>query len=113
MKWNQDIRKVLYSRLYEKFGPCSEWHSRGNPTGELSDYNEFLKSMAVALGNLTGNGCTSGAVLQQIQWGIQEKQSSCLNTGAITNFIYNRAISLEAGLIKAADMPNYALFERK
>lgn len=118
MKWNQDIRRIIYKRLLEKFGPCSVWKHRLNPTGDKKVWEEFCGEMARGITELTGRNFIGkewdgSAVEAQIAWGIQEKQSVIKNTGGMTNFIYNRSIALEVGLIKSFDMPNFALFERK
>ena len=115
MKWNQDIRRIMYKRLLEEFGPCSKWNSRTNPTGNKEDWTNFCNSMARGLtqvtnNNFLGKNWEGSAVEAQIAWGIQEKQNSCINTGAITNFVYNRSMALEIGLIKSSDMPNYGEF---
>jgi len=118
MKWNQDIRRIVYKRLLEEFGPCSEWKSKQNPTGDKKVWKEFCSKVARGLTEFTGNNFIGkkwdGAAIEaQIAWGIQEKQSVIKNTGGMTNFIYNRSIALEVGLIKAADIPNFALFDKK
>lgn len=113
MKWTQNIRRIVYQRLLDEFGPCSEWHNRSNPTGNKQEYIAFLEQIANGLASINDDSCTRGAVENQIMWGIQESQSVCLNTGAITNFVYNRAIALEVGLIESGDMPDYGLFEKK
>ena len=120
MKWTQAIRKVMYLRIFEEFGPCSEWHNKNNPTGNLEDYKKFSTDIAIGLSKLTGKDFTGkkendlgSAVRSQIAWGIQEIQQSCINAGAVTNFVNNRAIALEVGLIKSSDMPNCAEFGYK
>jgi len=122
-KWTQDIRRVVYKRLMKEFGPCSEWKSRTNPTGDSKKWWKILNDIAIGLTSLTGHKFTSNefkkngerqeigsAVASQIQWGIQKIQQSCVNTGAVKNFVLNRAIALEIGLIDSTDMPNCAEF---
>ena len=117
MKWNQDIRRIIYKRLLEKFGPCWGWKNRMNPTGDKKVWREFCNEMAdgltILIGkNFVGKEWDGSAVEAQIAWGIQKKQSVIKNTGGMTNFVYNRSIALEVGLIEASDMPNFALFEK-
>jgi len=113
MKWNQDIRRIVYRLLMETFGSCENWHNRANPTGNYQEYKDFLERIADGLAFLTNNKCTSSAVKQQILWGIQKKQSTCKNVGYLRNFIDNRAMALEIGLINSKDLPSYALFDYK
>ena len=120
-KWNQDIRRIVYKRLLEEFGPCSEWKKRVNPTGDKRDWIRVCSEIARGLTNLTGKNFLGtnkdpkkqwegSAVEAQVMWGIQEKQNSCVNVGMVTNFVFNRAIALEIGLISSCDMPNCAEF---
>ena len=124
-KWTQDIRRVVYKRLKDEFGPCSDWHSRTNPTGNIEDLDKVLADIAIGLSYLTGKDFTAKefdkkgdknpvgqAVLSQINWGIQKNQSKCTSLGMMANFILNRAIALEVGLIESSDLPNYALFDK-
>jgi hypothetical protein len=123
-KWNQDIRRIVYKRLLDEFGPCETWQSRLNPTGNKEDWKKICNDIANGLTNITGKNFLGtnkdpkkqwdgSAVEAQIMWGIQETQNSCVNTGAVTNFVLNRAIALEIGLIPSSAMPTCAEFDFK
>ncbi len=113
MKWNQTIRRIVFERLFEKYGPLREWHKTGNPTGVTGEYKKFLTDTAEGLSKITGLKCTVGALQNQIDWGIQPRQSVIKSQSYVRNFILNRAAALESGLITSSELPSYALFEVK
>ena len=113
MKWNQDVRKVMYRRMFEKFGACKSWVSRTNPTGDSVDMAEFLEEMSVGFAKITGEPCTVGAVQNQLNWGLGAKQSVIKDPNHLKNYILNRAAALEVGLITYNDLPDYVLFEKE
>jgi len=111
MKWNQDLRRIIYKELKNRFGPVSDWKRMTNPSGNRQEYSKFLRDMATALQLLTGNKCTPGAVEQQLMWGTQRTQKECKNSGHVSVFILNRAVALEVGLIQTKDLPDHAIFK--
>ena len=112
MKWDQSIRRIVYEKIKKEFGHCSTWKSRTNPTGDKDDFDFILHDISIALEILTGEKFEETAIKAQIAWGLQKKQSECSSIGMVSNFILNRAIALEVGIISPADLPNFALFER-
>lgn len=109
MKWNNQLRTLMYKRLLEKYGPYSKWETKGYPKkGKYKDYQDFCKEIADGLSLLTGKNFTSGGVENQIAW-------SSTNQEYIkkTKVHYqNVAVALETGFISTKDLSKTMLKEK-
>ena len=110
VKWNQDLRRIMYVAIKREYGPISSWKRMTNPPGDRQEYHRFLEKLISALSLISGRSYTRGAVENQIAWGTQKGQKECKAKGFLASFILNRAAALDAGLITIGDIPNSASF---
>jgi hypothetical protein len=69
--WTQEVRRVLYKSLVDKFGPIGDWELEQAPfsAGSLraKEFDNFLDSFATVVGAKSGL-----AVLNQICWALHK-----------------------------------------
>ena len=105
-KWTRDIRYHVFSRLFAKFGPVKTWNSKHNPSGKKQDFDKLILELSNEIKANFGISVTPMAIINQIDWGIQERQSVMRHSGHVYNWIVNRASALETGLISYSDLPD-------
>ena len=105
MKWTPEIRRYLYKELYNALG------SYGSQTFTHKAKTEFCKRMKEELPKKFPNFevKTYKAIQNQIDWGLQRKQSTINGRGYVYNYILNRAAALESGVLKSKDLPEMLL----
>ncbi len=108
-KWTQDLRRLVYRRLKQQFGPHSQWVLKYGPEHRKSEYDLALKETAAFLSQLTGNCFTPGAVQQQIAFVIAK--GDIKKQGYVALMILNKAAALEVGFLETADLPSCVLSE--
>lgn len=100
--WTGDVRRVLYKRLVQQFGPLNDWEKRQLPGRGLDQrFKEFCSAFALAVGAKSG-----AAVQHQIRFAMPETaQGSTWGRHAQTA-ILNKAAALEAGFIDDGHLPD-------
>ncbi len=100
--WTGDVRRVLYTRLVEKFGSLDIWTGTSSPGGKHEDeFVAFCEDFARVV------GAKSEAVKHQIRFAMPESSSgSVWEEGHARSAILNKAAALEAGFIKNKHLPN-------
>ena len=91
-----DIRKVLYARLVQKFGIYKTWESPTIPSQDKKErYDNFLKFFADVI---VGNEWSSNDVQNQINWAITQ-QTKISGFDNIESFCQNKYIAKKHGFI--------------
>ena len=104
MKWNQELRTMMYRRLLEKYGPHEKWETRQCPKkGEGPEFRSFLEEIADSLRKLTGTDFKDGGPGMQFEWAVTAQAS--IKEGHAYTFILNKAAAYEAGFITSREMP--------
>ena len=100
--WIGDIRRVLYKRLVQLFGPLAEWEKTNSPGRGLDDkFDEFCADFARAVGAKSGD-----AVKHQIRFAMPETQRGSTWDRHAQTAILNKAAALEAGFIEDKHLPD-------
>jgi hypothetical protein len=100
--WTGEIRRVLYQRLVQEFGPSWEWKRASSPGGDLdAKYETFCKVFAEAIG-----ATSARAVEMQVRFALPESGDGSVWEGHAQTAILNKAAALEAGFIKDSQLPN-------
>jgi hypothetical protein len=100
--WTGDIRRVLYRRLIQRFGPYERWAKSNSSGGEHDkDFDDFCADFARAIGAKSGD-----AVKMQIRFAMPESPSGSTWERHAQTAILNKAAALEAGFIKDMHLPN-------
>jgi hypothetical protein len=106
--WAGDVRRVLYRRLVELFGPYEEWEKAASPgKGRDEEFDEFCNIFAQTVGAKSGR-----AVEHQIRFALPETESGSVWHTQAQAAILNKAAALEAGFIKDKHLPNLAVGRR-
>jgi len=110
MEWNFDLRKMIFNRVLNEFGPYRDWVGPNTPSGKGSsvELKSVFEDLAEAFSKLTGRGCSAGAVEQQFEWG-KTKQPKLSSNGHFYTFIMNKAAAMEVGFINSGDLPDLTL----
>jgi hypothetical protein len=100
--WTGDVRRVLYRRLVEQFGPFDKWERASSPGGGNDEnFNQFCEDFARVVGAKSGE-----AVKHQIRFAMPESGSgSSYAGGHAQTAILNKAAALEAGFIENKHLP--------
>jgi len=105
MKWNQELRTMMYKRLVEKYGPHENWENRGYPKeGKKEEFYAFMEEVADSLRKLIGTDFKDGGPIMQFQHAITV-QTGAENSGRAYNIIMNKAAAYEAGFITTKEFP--------
>jgi hypothetical protein len=100
--WTGDVRRVLYKRLVQLFGPYEDWKKANSPGGELDDkFDKFCEAYAQSVGAQSG-----GAVRHQIRFAMPESASGSTWGRHAQTAILNKAAALEAGFVEDKHLPN-------
>jgi hypothetical protein len=100
--WTGDIRRVLYKRLVQLFGPSDEWEKTAAPGRGLDpDFDRFCGVFAQAVGAKSGD-----AVKHQIRFAMPETEHGSTWGRQAQTAILNKAVALEAGFVRDGQLPN-------
>ncbi len=106
-KWTNEKRELTFKAVLNKYGMCTD---KNNYINVLTKDKEFLNNITTSLNNLFNTNIKENGVLMQIRWALQ-KSNSALDAGHAQNFILNKAIAKEVGLIDSSLMPKGLLPE--
>lgn len=100
--WSQDVRRVLYTRLVELFGPLDEWTGSSSPGGNLDgSFDEFCEAFCKVVG-----AKSAVAVKHQIRFAMPESlEGSKWESGHVQTAILNKAAALECGFFSDKHLP--------
>jgi len=100
--WTGEVRRVLYHRLVEQFGPYRIWKKTNSPGGSHdTKFDQFCSAFAKAVGAKSG-----GAVKHQIRFAMPESEHGSKWDRHAQTAILNKAAALEAGFIEDQHLPN-------
>jgi hypothetical protein len=100
--WTHRVRRVLYARLVQIFGPLSSWEKRNSPGKNLDDeFSKFCDVFAQAVGAKSGD-----AVKHQIRLAMPETERGSSWGRQAQTAILNKAAALEAGFIEDKHLPD-------
>ena len=101
--WTGDVRRVLYKRLVNEFGPLDKWEKTNSPGRGLDpSFEQFCDAFAKAHGTKSGE-----AVKHQIRFAMPETQDgSTWEQGHARTAILNKAAALESGFIENKHLPD-------
>jgi hypothetical protein len=100
--WTGEVRRVLYERLVQLFGPSDKWAKTGSPGRGLdADFDKFCEVFAQAVGAKSGD-----AVKHQIRFAMPETERGSTWERHAQTAILNKAAALEAGFISDSQLPN-------
>ena len=100
--WTGDVRRVLYRRLVENFGPLDSWEKTSSPGRNLDEaFDEFCKAFARVVGAKSAK-----AVQHQIRFAMPETPRGSTWERHAQTAILNKAAALEAGFIEDKHLPN-------
>lgn len=102
--WTHELRKKVFVRLLNEFGPHRTWGNARSPQGKARQYKIVLAELAAEISTQLGRAVKSTAVGQQVDWGIT-KQIPMRDQARVRSFILNKAAALEAGMISTSDLP--------
>jgi hypothetical protein len=105
--WTGDVRRLLYRRLVELFGPYEEWQKAASPGKERDEeFDAFCNVFAQTVGAKSGR-----AVEYQIRFALPETESGRATQAQAA--ILNKAAALEAGFIRDKHLPNLLVLGRR
>lgn len=107
--WTRELRDLLWSRFFERFGARETWGGRRQPHNQ--ELSSFYEDMSVAFSKLTGREFTMGSISNQIAWGLS-LQPNVESTGCVYNWVQNVSAALNAGVLGCRDLPSLLLVER-
>jgi hypothetical protein len=100
--WTQDVRRVLYARVVQLFGPLVTWEKKNSPGRELDEeFSEFCGVFARAVGAKSGD-----AVKHQIRFAMPETERGSTWGRQAQTAILNKAAALESGFIEDKHLPD-------
>lgn len=100
--WTGDVRRVLYRRLVQKFGPSENWKKNSSPGRGLDkDFELFCKAFAQIVG-----ADSADAVKHQIRFAMPETERGSTWGRQAQTAILNKAAALEMGFIKDGQLPD-------
>ncbi len=100
--WTGDVRRVLYRRLVQLFGPYEDWQKSSSPGDQHEDaFNTFCAAFAEAVGAKSPD-----AVKHQIRFSMPESESGSTWGRQAQTAILNKAAALEAGFIRDKHLPD-------
>jgi hypothetical protein len=111
VKWDQEMRKVVYARITMEFGQYRSWGGSWAPKGKRKRYEQVLRELADYLSALSGKSIANTAIEQQIKWAVTT-QDTVLSAGYARQFIMNKAAALEMGFLTGPEMPGYMLTQK-
>jgi hypothetical protein len=99
--WGQDVRRVLYRRLVQQFGPYEKWEKTSSPGRGLdASFAKFCQEFAKAVGAASGD-----AVQHQIRFALPETEEGSVWENHAQTAILNKAAALECGFIRDKHLP--------
>ena len=104
MKWTQEMRRKLYSRLVKDFGPYNVWGAKIEPKDKQVQIDKVLAELAIQFSKEAGHLVLASAVQEQINWATTS-QLEMKDPSRIRNFVLNKAAALDAGFISASELP--------
>jgi hypothetical protein len=112
-KWNHELRKFVFGRIRERFGPWSSWGTTTNyPQDRQQEYLDFLQALAVELRAPTGNPDLAGtAIDQQVKFAFSN--ATLTNKSNFRSMVLNAAAALEAKFLTYRDLPGEADLNRR
>lgn len=100
--WTGDVRRVLYKRLVQKFGPSDSWKKSNSPGGRLDkEFEKFCEVFASAVG-----AKSASAVKHQIRFALPESARGSTWGRHAQTAILNKAAALEMGFIRDGQLPD-------
>jgi hypothetical protein len=100
--WSGDVRRLLYGRLVQLFGPSYNWKKTNSPGGGLdASFEKFCGVFAQAVG-----AKSSDAVKHQIRFALPETEHGSTWGRHAQTAILNKAAALEAGFIRDGQLPD-------
>ena len=100
--WTGEVRRVLYTRLVQLFGPYEKWTKSSSPGRNLdTSFEQFCDAFARAIGAKSGK-----AVQHQIRFAMPETPKGSTWERHAQTAILNKAAALEAGFIEDKHLPN-------
>ena len=100
--WTGEVRRVLYQRLVQLFGPYRDWKKTSSPGGKHdAEFDEFCDAFAKAVGAQSGT-----AVKHQIRFAMPESERGSTWERQAQTAILNKAAALEAGFIEDKHLPD-------
>jgi hypothetical protein len=107
--WTGDVRRVLYKRLVQLFGPSEGWKKNSSPGGKLDEeFDRFCEVFAQAVGAKSAT-----AVKHQIRFALPEKGDGSTWGRQAQTAILNKAAALEMGFIRDGQLPDLLAVGRK
>lgn len=111
MKWNQELRVLMYKRLLEKYGPHEDWDKRKYPQeGQHEEFISFMKEIADSFRKITGTDFKDGGPIMQFEHAVTTQPES-ESVGRTYNIIMNKAAAYDAGFITSKEMPTCMMME--
>jgi len=104
MKWTQEMRRKLYSRLVKDFGPYNVWGAKIEPKDKKVHFYKVIAELAMQFSKEAGHFIIASAVHAQINWATTS-QKEMKDQSRIRNFVLNKAAALDAGFISASELP--------
>jgi len=104
MKWTQEMRRSLYSRLVKDFGPYNVWAAKIEPKDKRDEFYKVLAELTMQFSKEAGHLILADVVQTQINWATSS-QKEMKDQSRIRNFILNKAAALDAGFISASELP--------
>ena len=100
--WTGEVRRVLYQRLVQRFGPYRQWTKSHSPGGQHEEaYEAFCSAFAEAVGAKSSNPAKL-----QIRFAMPESESGSTWGRQIQTAILNKAAALETGFIEDKHLPD-------
>src|SRR5271165_1554918 len=110
MKWTQEMRRKLYSRLVKDFGPYHLWGTKTEPQGTKVQFDEVLAELAKEFSKEAGRIILASAVQAQFNWATSSRKE-IIDQSRVRGFVLNKAAALDAGFIAKADLPTRMICE--
>lgn len=110
MKWTQDYRRRLYSRLVEEIGLHQTWDAKIKPMAKRTQFDSLLATLAREFSQAAGETCAESAIQQQINFATTTERVLG-DKSLVRNFILNKAAALEAGFISSSYLPKRIISE--
>lgn len=100
--WTGDVRRVLYRRLVQRFGPSEQWEKTSLPGRGLdNEFEKFCQAFATAVG-----ADSASAVKHQIRFAMPETEKGSTWGRHSQTAILNKAAALEMGFISDGQLPD-------
>ena len=98
------MRRKLYSRLVQDFGPYNVWGAKIEPKDKKAHFDKVLAELAIQFSKEAGHFILASAVQAQVNWATTS-QMEMKDPSRIRNFVLNKAAALDAGFISASELP--------